>query len=59
MNFENWCNGELSKIGHHFNNKVIKNLMLSNMSITNNVLLIYSSKKKKIRKILIIFVMDN
>ena len=23
MNFENWCNGELLKIGHHFSNKVI------------------------------------
>ena len=21
LNFENWCNGELSKIGHHFSNK--------------------------------------
>ena len=23
MNFGNWCNGELSKIGHHFSNNVI------------------------------------
>ena len=23
LNFENWCNGELSKIGHHFSNIVI------------------------------------
>ena len=23
LNFKNWCNGELSKIGHHFSNKVI------------------------------------
>ena len=23
MIFENWCSGELSKIGHHFSNKVI------------------------------------
>ena len=29
MNFENWCNGELSKIGHHFSNKVILKMMLS------------------------------
>ena len=21
LNFENWCSGELSKIGHHFSNK--------------------------------------
>ena len=26
MNFENWCRGELSKIGHHFSNKVILKL---------------------------------
>ena len=29
LNFENWCSGELSKIGHHFSNKVILKLMLS------------------------------
>ena len=23
LNFQNWCSGELSKIGHHFSNKVI------------------------------------
>ena len=23
MNFENWCNGELSKIGYHFSNNEI------------------------------------
>ena len=23
LNFENWCSGELSKIGHHFINEVI------------------------------------
>ena len=23
LKFENWCSGELSKIGHHFNDKVI------------------------------------
>ena len=23
LNFENWCNGEVSKIGHHISNKVI------------------------------------
>ena len=23
LNFESWCSGELSKIGHHFSNKVI------------------------------------
>jgi hypothetical protein len=29
LNFENWYSGELSKIGHHFSNKVIQKLMLS------------------------------
>ena len=23
LNFQNWCSGELSKIGHHFSNKVV------------------------------------
>ena len=23
LNFENWCSGELSKICHHFSNKVV------------------------------------
>ena len=23
LNFENWCSGELSKIGYHFSNKLI------------------------------------
>ena len=29
LNFENWCSGELPKIGHHFNNKMIYKLMIS------------------------------
>ena len=28
MNFEFWINGELSKIGHHFSNKIIQTLIL-------------------------------
>ena len=28
-NFENWCSVELSKIGHHFSNKVIEKSVLS------------------------------
>ena len=23
LNFENWCSGKLSEIGHHFSNRVI------------------------------------
>ena len=52
LNFENWCSGEMSKIGHQFSYKMILELMLSKMSITKNVLLNwYSSMKKKLRKI--------
>ena len=29
FNFEFWINGELSKIGHHFNNEMIQKLILS------------------------------
>ena len=29
MNFDNWSNGELSKIGHCFSNNVILKMMLS------------------------------
>ena len=29
QNFENWCRGEISKIGHQFSNKLILELMLS------------------------------
>ena len=29
LNFKNWCNGELSKIGHYFSNKAIEKLMIS------------------------------
>ena len=29
LNFENWCSGELSKIGHHFSNKVIWNFYVN------------------------------
>ena len=29
LNFEFWINGELSKIGHHFSNKVARKLIFS------------------------------
>ena len=48
LEFENWSSGELSIIGHHFRNKVIKTLMFSKNANTKNVLLnSYSSMKKK------------
>ena len=38
LNVEFWINGELSKIGHHFNNKKIQNLILSkNVNNKKNV----------------------
>ena len=47
LNFEFWINGELSKIGHHFSNKVIQKLILSKMSKTKIVLINqYSSIEK-------------
>ena len=40
LNFENWFNGELSKIGHHFSNKVIlKTDVIKKISITKNDIL--------------------
>ena len=53
FNFENWCNGELSKIGHHFCNKVIlKTDYFQKIPITKDVLLKqYSLMKKKMRNI--------
>ena len=34
-NYENWCSVELSKIGHHFSNKVIEKLILMIFDIKN------------------------
>ena len=46
LNFENWVNGEVSKIGHHF--KVFLKLRLSkNFSIKKMLLNWYSSMKKQ------------
>ena len=46
-NFDTWSSGKLSKIGHHFRNKVIWKWILSKILITKNVLLnSYSSIKK-------------
>jgi hypothetical protein len=41
LNFENWCNGELSKIGQHFRKEsdLKIDLKYQKMSITKNVLL--------------------
>ena len=59
-NFQNWSNGELSKIMHYFRKQSDKKLSNQKMSITTNVLLTsYSSMKKKIRKIPMIFDIEN
>ena len=54
LNFENWCNGELSNIGHHFSNKVIKNI-----DVMKNVLLNWYFSMTKMRKIQMIFGIEN
>ena len=53
MNFENWCNGELSKIGHYFSYNVnLKNDVIKKCLYQKNVLLNwYPSMKKELRKI--------
>ena len=56
LNFENWCSGELSKLGIILIIKWFKNWCYQKMSITKNVLLnCYYSMKKEMRKILMIF----
>ena len=45
LNFENWCSGELWKIGHHFRKQ-----SYLKMSITKNVLLNWYSSMKKNEK---------
>ena len=47
MNFELWINGELSKIGNHFGNKIIKKMILSKNVINQNELLNWYSSTKK------------
>ena len=50
LNFEFWINGELSKIGHHFSDKVIYKLRLSkniNNKKCNPKLVFFNEKKEK------------
>ena len=39
LNFEDWCCDKLSKLGHHFSNKIISKLMLSKNVNEKKVLL--------------------
>ena len=57
INFKSWSSGELSKNGHHFNNKIFENWRYQKMPITKNLLL--NSMKKKLRKIRMIFDIEN
>ena len=51
MNFENWVNGEVSKIGRHFRKSSDLKIDVIKMSITKNVLLNwYFSMKKNFEK---------
>ena len=52
LTFENWSSGELSKIGHH---KVIQKLMLSKNVNNKKCASRFYSMKQKVRKIWMIF----
>ena len=55
-NFENWSNGQLSKIGHHFINKRLLKLILSK-NVNNKNLIFFN--EKKIQKDPMIFDIEN
>ena len=63
LNFQDWCIGEVSKIRHNFrkwSDLKIDTTYYQKMAITKNVLLNwYSSMKKKIRKISMIFHLES
>ena len=60
LNFEFWINGELSKIGHHFSNKVIQKLILSkNVNNKKSAPKLAFFNEKKLRKIQMIFDVEN
>ena len=60
MNFENWVNGEVSKIGHHFSNGKFYKLILSkNVDNKKCASKLVFFDEKKLREILIIFDIEN
>jgi hypothetical protein len=60
LNFENWDSSALSEIRHHFSNEEIQKLMLSKNVMNKNVLLNwYCSLKNKLRKVQMIFNIEN
>ena len=60
MNFENWVNGEVSKIRHHFRNKSYSILKLSkNVNNKKCAPKLIFFNEKKLRKIRIIFDIEN
>ena len=60
LNFENWCSGNLSKIGHHFINKEILKLTLSkNVNNKKCADKLAFFNEKKIRKFRMIFYVEN
>ena len=59
-NFDNWSNGELSNIGHHFSNKGIEKLIISkNVNNKKCAPKLVFFNEKKLRKIPIIFDIEN
>ena len=60
LNFENWVNGEVSKIRRHFRNKSRSILMLSkNVNNKKCAPKLIFFNEKKLRKIRIIFDIEN
>ena len=59
-NFENWSNGELSKIWHHFSNERLSKLILSkNVNNKKCAPKLVFFNEKKLRKIRMIFDLEN
>ena len=54
LNFENWVNGEVSKIGHHFSD-----LKIDIIKKCTPKLIFFIEKKKEMRKIPMIFDLEN
>ena len=60
LNFENWVNGEVSKIRRHFRNKSCSILMLSkNVNNKKCAPKLIFFNEKKLRKIRMIFDIEN
>ena len=62
FDFEIWCSGELSKIGHHFSNKVTQKLMSRIKNVHKKEYspkLVFFNEKKTLRMFQTIFEIGN